>query len=387
MCNRTVALLAALLATNIAFEAHAQQSPMPGVTPLATLPTTWNFMGNGGPQTLPGRCEVGIDTQKSAEGPPPYSIRCANLALPSFGGARMNFNAAPYRGKRVRVSASLMGTGIESVPNAQYPNVAGEAGLWIGVRTPEGGLKQDRMQNRTITGTTGWETRDFIVDIPADASQLQAGYWMQGKGQYWMRDLKVEEVPLTVAVNWNPNAPNPEAAPALSLTPVADAGPTDRFQPPPQRWLAMGNELCEAGIDAKLLAAGQRNLSIACAVPSTGHLRHTFDAQPWWGKRVRLSAWLKAEMVVSKPGGEQSDAAMFLSTSGSGGTIYNAVVTGTTDWTYHEIVIDIPAGSASPYIPMGLSLNGTGQLWARDFKFEEVSRDTPVTRMPERPVR
>jgi hypothetical protein len=31
---------------------------------------------------------------------------------------------------------------------------------------------------------------------------------------------------------------------------------------------------------------------------------------------------------------------------------------------------------------MGLSLNGTGQVWLRDLKVEEVSRDTPLTMTP-----
>jgi hypothetical protein len=247
------------------------------------------------------------------------------------------------------------------------------------------------MENRTIKGSTDWETRDFVVDIPDDARNLMAGYWMQGQGQVWMRDLKVEEVPLTVAVNFDLNRPRPDAIPALSLDPVSEPRPTDRFLPPPQRWLAMGEqnfELCDAGIDAKLLAAGHRNLSIACSVPVRAHLRHTFEAQTWWGKRVRLSAWIKTENVEPKTdGGGRPGASLFLSTTAdSNGTIYNATVTGTTDWTYEEIVIDIPAGSPAPYIPMGLSLIGTGQVWVRDMKFEEVSHDTPVT-LISRPVR
>jgi hypothetical protein len=360
--------------------------------PLGTLAPTWSFMGNGGPQALPGRCDVGIDSQRSGDGLLLYSIRCTSTVLPSFGGARMSFDVAPYRGKRVRVSAALMSTGIESVANAQYPNIAGEAGLWIGVGTPRDGLRSDRMQSRPIKGTTGWQTYDYVVDIPAEAGQLQAGYWMQGKGQLWMRDLKVEEVPLTVAVNWDRNAPNPDAAPDMSLAVATVPRPTDLFLPPPQKWLALGEqnfELCDAGVDAKMLTAGQRNLSLACKVPVRVFLRQAFPAQAWWGKRVRFSAWLRTENVVPRAEGNVQvgaavsaalGAALYLAATDTRGPVYNAVVTGTTEWTYKELVIDIPAGAA--YIPTGLSLNGTGQVWARDFKFEEVPRDTPVTVLP-----
>jgi hypothetical protein len=388
MCNRTMALLAALLATNLVLGAEASQFPMAGA-PLATLPATWSMMGNGGPQALPGRCDIGIDSQKTADGPQLYAIRCTNTTLPSFGGARMSFDVKPWRGKRVRVSAQVMADSIESVANAQYPNVAGEAGLWIGVGAPRDGLRSDRMPNRTLKGSSGWEVRDFVVDVPEDANQLQAGYWMQGKGQVWMRDLKVEEVSTTVAVNFERNAPKPDAAPDLTLAVASAMRPNDTFLPPPPKWLALGEQnfaLCDAGVDAKMLATGQRNLSIACKVPVRVFLRQAFEAPPWWGKRVRLSAWIKTDDVRPREGGDVRvaaavssalGAAMYLAATDTGGPVYNAVVTGTTDWTYYELTIDIPAGA--PYIPIGLSLNGTGQVWARDMKFEEVSRDTPVT--------
>jgi hypothetical protein len=384
--NRIPAVLfAALLTTGIV---QAAEGP-----PLAPLPGAWELMGNGGPQALPGRCEIGTDSQKSMDGKPVYSVLCASNVLPSFAGARTNFVAAAYRGKRVRVSAGILTIEVVNVPNAQYPNAQGEAGLWIGVGTPRDGMRQDRMQDRTLKGSTaGWEVREFVVDIPEDADQLQAGFWMQGKGQMWMRDLKVEEVPTTVAVNFVRNAPKPEAAPDMSLAPATAPRPNDFFLPPPQKWLAMGEqnfELCDAGIDAKMLLAGQRNLSIACKVPLRANLRQATEAPPWWGKRVRLSGWLKTENVEPRPGGAgqigaaQPGAALYLAVPdgrGQGGQVYNAVVIGTTEWTYQELVVDIPR--AGPFIPMGLSLIGTGQVWVRDLKFEEVSRDTPVTPLP-----
>lgn len=378
-------VLAALLAAG-SLQA-GESSPMAGAAqppPLITLAPSWRFMGNGGPLALPGSCDIGTDTRKLADGLPLYSVRCSSTVLPSFGGARMSFDVMPWRGKRVRVSASLMAVDIGSVANAQYPNVGGEGGLWIGVTTPRGGQHTDRMQDRTIKGTTGWEVRDFVVDIPADATQLQAGFWMHGKGQLWVRDLKVEEVPTTVPVNFDRNAPTTDAGPDLSLATLAPPRSEDHFLPPPTKWLALGEsnfQLCDAGVDAKMLAAGQRNLSIACKVPVRAYLRQAFESPRWWGKRVRFSAWVKTENVEPRAeGAGQPGAALYLSASDTNGPVYNSVVTGTTEWTYHELVADIPAGA--PYIPIGLSLVGTGQVWARDLKFEEVSRDTPVSLLP-----
>lgn len=378
-------LFVALLATGLA---QAGQASLRDVAPQETLirlAPMWSFMGNGGPLALPGRCEIGIDSEKSSDAPTTYSVRCPSTVLPSFGGARMNFDPAPFRGKRVRISASLMAADIGSVANPQYPNVAGEGGLWIGVGTPRDGVRSDRMEDRTIKGTTDWVVRDFVMDMPADASQLQAGFWMHGKGQIWVRDLKVQEVPGTVPVNFERTAPKAGSGPDLGLAVLTAPRAEDVFLPPPQKWLGLGEsnfELCDTGVDAKMLAAGQRNLSISCPVPVRAYLRQAFEAPAWWGKRVRLSAWVKAENVVPRlEGGNQAGAALYLSASDTNGPIYNAVLTGTTDWTQLELVADIPAGA--PYIPIGISLNGTGQVWARDLKFEEVSRDTPVSLLPQ----
>ncbi len=380
MCKSTRMLFVMLLATALA---QAAESPP---APLFPLSPAWSRMGNGGPQALPGACEVGIDRQQSGDGDL-YSVRCANTVLPSFGGARTSFEAARYRGKRVRVSAAIMTVDVGNVANPQYPSATGEAGLWIGVGTPRDGVRADRMQDRTIKGSTDWKAHDFVVDIPEDANVLQAGFWMQGKGQMWMRDLKVEEVPTTVPVNLVRSVPRADSPPDMSLATATVPRPNDRFVPPPPRWLALGEpgfELCDAGVDAKMLAAGQRNLSIACGVPLRAYIRQAFEAPAFWGKRVRFSGWVKTEKVVPREGIDvppgangQPGAALYLAATDTNGPVYNAIVTGTTDWTYKELVIDIPAGA--PYIPVGLSLVGTGQVWARDLKFEEVSRDTPVT--------
>ena len=352
-------------------------------------------MTNGGPLALPGRCDTGMDSQKFADLPALHSVRCTSAALPSWGGAyRTDVNVVALRGKRVRISASLRGEAIEKVATPQFSHIDGEGGLWIALGTPRDGLSTNRMQERAIRGTTGWEARDFVVDIPEDANQLLTGYWMQGKGQMWVRDLKVEEVPLTVAVNWDRKAPNPGAAPDMSLAVATVSRPTDLFLPPPVKWFATGEqnfELCDAGVDAKMFASGQPNLSIACKVPVRVFLRQAPVGPPYWGKRVRFSGWIKTENVVPRsealPVGASvssaQGAALYIAATDTRGPVHNAVVTGTTPWTYRELVIDIAPGTNAPgdakFIPMGLVLNGTGQVWVRDLKFEEVPRDTPLT--------
>lgn len=353
--------------------------------PLAPLPAAWSLMGNGGPLALPGHCEAGTDPGDPAAGTPVYSVRCGNKVLPSFGGARTTLDLAAWRGKRIRVSAELKVAEVAPVPNPQYPDVPGEAGLWIGVITPGEGQRADRMQDRTIKGTTGWVARDFVVDIPEHARQVQAGYWMQGIGQVWMRNLKVEEVPGTVPVNFTRTATRQDVLPNFSFAPASAPRPDDRFLPPPRRWLVLGEPnfaLCDAGIDAKILTSGHGNLSIACSLPIRVNLRQAFESYPWQNKRVRLSAWIRTVDVV--PRTEGTGATLYLSATDTNGPLYEVVLTGTNDWTYKELVADIPLGG--PFIPVGISLAGTGQVWVRDMKFEEVPAGTPVS-VPSGPAR
>jgi hypothetical protein len=399
MSRCLLALCTTLIVANAGFAADvspaAPQSLSPSAPPLATLGVPWTLMANGGPLALPGRCETGMDGQKFADLPPLHSVRCSSAVLPSWGGAyRTDINVASLRGKRVRISGSLRGEAIEKVASAQFSNINGEGGLWIALGIPGDGLSTNRMQERAIRGTTGWEQRDFVVDVPADANQLMAGYWMQGKGQMWVRDLKVEEVPLTVAVNWDRKAPNPGGAPDMSLAVATVPSATDAFLPPPVKWFTSGEQnyaICDAGVDARMLAAGQTNLSIACKVPVLVFLRQAPVAPPYWGKRVRFSGWIKTENVVPKSDAfpvqgsinSVEGAALFVSASDTQGPVRNAAVTGTTPWTYRELVIDIAQGTNAPgdakFLPMGVVLNGTGQVWVRDLKFEEVPRHTPLT--------
>jgi hypothetical protein len=46
---------------------------------------------------------------------------------------------------------------------------------------------------------------------------MMVGFWMQGTGQVWIRDLKVEEVSTAVPLNFFWNDPRHPVGPSLSL--------------------------------------------------------------------------------------------------------------------------------------------------------------------------
>lgn len=369
-------LLAALLAICTAHAAEAPQSTTIAGTPasLVPMPREWTQMGNGGPEALPGRCEMGLDGQLSSEGRMPYSVRCQNTVLPSFGGAHHTARTAQYAGKRVRVSGWLKASAIGGVATPQYSHVPGRAGLWLAVGSARSGVRMDRMENRGITGSTEWEMRDFVVDVPVDNSQMFIGFWMQGTGQVWARDFKIEEVPGTVPVSFLVNDPLRVTGPELSLQTQVVARPGDVFLPPPPKWLAMGAqgfELCDAGVDAQLLGTGQRNLSISCKFPMSLAMRQAFEAAPFWGKRVRFSGWIRTEGFEPQAAGGGEGGAGLLLTLDPQSRVQQANLTGTTEWQHRELEIDVPRNSR--FIIVGITASGKGQVWARDIEFKEVS--------------
>jgi hypothetical protein len=159
---------------------------------------------DGGPHHVPGKCEIGLDTRTTADVPQLFSVLCSNPEIPSFGGAQRDIDSTRYQGKRVRVSGWLKVTGVETVVGSgtRPQSAPGEAGLFLGVGSPSGGIRRDRMSQRAIKGSTGWEYRDFVVDVPKDSRRLSIGFWMGGTGQLWVRDMQVEQVSKKVPVNF-----------------------------------------------------------------------------------------------------------------------------------------------------------------------------------------
>ena len=175
---------------------------------------------------------------------------------------------------------------------------------------------------------------------------------------------------------------------------------------------------CRAGVDTQLAAAGQANMSIQCPVspteqdgfprvqdgfismPGYNGLHQRFTADAYRGKRVRFSGYLRTQGIADAtiPGfelfsrsGESTDTL-----EGMGGLFFrigenmaNHLVRddmsdrglrGDIEWARYEIVADVP--EIANGIIIGFWMQGQGQIWISDIKFEEVSKDVPITTRP-----
>lgn len=58
-------------------------------------------------------------------------------------------------------------------------------------------------------------------------------------------------------------------------------------------------------------------------------------------------------------------------------------VTGTTDWTNYEIVLDVPPSASN--LLYGVLLSGTGQIWFSGIRFDVVNDSVPTTGIEKQP--
>ena len=90
--------------------------------------------------------------------------------------------ADDFRGRRVRLTGWL---------KTENTN---KAGIWMRV---DGNRKQfgfDNMDDRAVTGTTDWKQYSVVLDVPADAVNIYFGTLVQGAGNVWADDFKIETV-------------------------------------------------------------------------------------------------------------------------------------------------------------------------------------------------
>jgi hypothetical protein len=146
-----------------------------------------------------------------------------------------------------------------------------------------------------------------------------------------------------------------------------------------------GKEEYTIFIDRALKHGGKASCTIRSEVPDPasggGKIIQLFQANDYRGKRLRMSAFTKAQEV--KATGTGSGAFLFLIVGGekklslAEDLMEERKIQGTTKWKKYALVLDIPADAA--FIMFGMWLGGTGQVWVDDFEFDVVGKDVMTT--------
>jgi len=245
-----LSILAILLTLASASTAKAQ--PRPGTLQNAgfeqgtpdSIPVGWMV------PTPATRCALSADSP--AEGKMCVSLARDGSAQPgTFGNLMQTIDATPYRGKRVRFSASVKHTG-----------AFGRAQLWLRVDRPDRALGLfDNMDDRPVLSEK-WGHYEIIGMVADDAVTLNVGMMLVGGGMAWVDDADLAALP-----------PGPNAdAPARSLSPrglqnlIAFAklyGYVRHFHPSDPALAANWDQLAMAGVEQIEGAADDAALATA----------------------------------------------------------------------------------------------------------------------------
>ena len=126
-----------------------------------------------------GEYQVGVDHTIVHQGKSSLFLR--SLAAHPTGDVQVSqvFDAAPYRGGRVRVAGFF-----------RAGRMDGRATLRLGT--------EEWADQTEVSGTAQWKRYQVVVDVPADADMIRLGVLLQGAGTLWADDLLFAQVPITV---------------------------------------------------------------------------------------------------------------------------------------------------------------------------------------------
>ena len=109
------------------------------------------------------------------------------------------------------------------------------------------------------------------------------------------------------------------------------------------------------------------------AIDSSTKLMQWFLAHEYRGCRVRLSAWIKSEGLTGScrlwMEIDENTRLLIVATS--------EPVTGTSEWTQREVVLDVD--QEATLILIAILLDGAGAAWVADIGIENVGKDVPTT--------
>ena len=61
------------------------------------------------------------------------------------------------------------------------------------------------MDDRPVTGTTDWKRYDVVLDVPEKTVAIAFGFFLNGKGEVWANDFKLEGVAKVVPLSEMPS--------------------------------------------------------------------------------------------------------------------------------------------------------------------------------------
>jgi hypothetical protein len=270
-----------------------------------------------------------------------------------------SFLADHYRGQRLRLVAYVK---VENMHQPLFELMVNSSVEECSASISGFPVRSSRLTRSHITPpTTGsdWAQHELVIDVPDDAYDIQFSLDTHEQGKIWLGGLHIEtvdqHVPLTGTLL------RPPSRQPLNLD----------FSSGLEYWSVEESALChyEYGMEespAPHIAASAYLKAIDAAPGDSCTLQQMVNMQDHKGKQVRLQAMLKTQDV-------ELQASLFIGSPfvGVGGDRIEEAIKGTTAWTSHTMIWQVPQEQWS-LMSFGIALRGRGQVWLKDVRWEVI---------------
>jgi hypothetical protein len=161
-----------------------QPAPVPlpsgGSCAMSTEPiAAWSLGGSA-----PSQYQTGYDSSMTCNGAPSLHLASSTATGSDFGEMGIAKTPGSWLGQRLRLSGWVMASA-----------VTGWAGLWMRVDSgTQMAIAFDNMQCRAISGATGWEQVEVVLDVATDATLVAYGILLSDQGEVWLDGVLLDVV-------------------------------------------------------------------------------------------------------------------------------------------------------------------------------------------------
>jgi hypothetical protein len=171
---KTLAALAALAAAPVLALAAAPEA----------LPSAWSVFS-----PVPQKFAAGVDQDLGVKGAKFLRNKAEDPKV--WAALMQTISAQNYLGQRIRFRALV-----------KTQEVSGWAGLWMRVDNGAGrAVAFYNSADKPIKGSTDWQERSVVLDVPPEGAVIVFGVLNIGKGQVWIDRLGFEQVGQDVPVD------------------------------------------------------------------------------------------------------------------------------------------------------------------------------------------
>jgi hypothetical protein len=366
---RRVASLA-LLALSACFDlGSTPPAPPPPEPPAATTPSPlegWVVAGAAASEYT-----AAADATVAREGRATVVFRPIGDTGSRYATFMTGLDCAPFRAHRVRASVWVRTIG-----------VTGRGDFWLRAQAPDSpadgaGMASTRQRLRP-DGEFG--RYDLVLDVPQECDRLQLGVGLGGPGMLWMDGVRVDLIDGASA-----SAMQSPSGPANATNPASPANPANPANAPVDGWWLRGDGRDEYSFGRDTVVAHEGRPSVAMAprgLPSGvyGGLVRDWDATPWRGRRVRVSAWVRSEAVTMVGEFSVSVSSTASPAKAPPRQMASRRLAPSSDFASYQLELVVPPDALAVSLAVGVA--GPGKIWVEGGRIDPADAAVPPSPPP-----